>query len=86
MNFLQGITHWLPDSSSLDLSDLRHCLIGPRMSIIFTMQWNRKPSSEKVALAEKLLEGHSELSTHRTIKNEVDGRVDQGENVHQFTC
>lgn len=71
----------------LDVGHLGDCVVGGHVAVVVVcVLRHRRPAPEQLPLAEQLIESLSKLARHRAVQDEVDRRVYQRKNVHQFTC
>lgn len=72
--------------SHLTQSDLFHVqlhLASYVRAVNFRLRSVGGPLGQNLRL-EQLTKGHPELSAHRTVQDEVDGAVQEGQNIHHF--
>lgn len=95
MNFVRsGLLHvaaektrssWGDRGSVLDMCDLSHRVIRHSYAVVI-VEGHGHPATQQLPATEQLIEGRAELPAHGTVQNEVYGGIDQGQDVHGFTC
>jgi hypothetical protein len=82
--FLYRIAKGSSVSSTLDLGDLGHRVIGPGMSVVVhRLMRHRYPLADQPpSAAKQLIERRAKLPAHGAVQDEVDGRVYERQDVY----